>query len=261
MKDDVPYCLLLGASTNRYTLQDNVPTSQLHQIAQAATRMIVTIDGPAGSGKSTAAQFLAKSLGLQYLDTGATYRTLAYASMKERINIADVGRLIELARHLSIHLSQTREGELRVDLDGHDVTKAIRTEEVSEAAAHVAQYPGVRAALVKRQRELAQERGCVAEGRDTGSVVFPNADVKFFLTAPPGVRAKRRQQELRQMYGATTPLALIKEQMHFRDGLDQTRPVGALVKPEGAVTINTAHRSAHQVVQVMRWHVQQQLRR
>ena len=98
--------------------------------------LVVTIDGPAGSGKSTAAQLLAKTLGLQYLDTGATYRTLAYASGQARINIADVQQLIELARRLPIHLSQTREGELRVDLGGRDVTRAIRTEEVSEAAAH-----------------------------------------------------------------------------------------------------------------------------
>jgi cytidylate kinase len=135
------------------------------------------------------------------------------------------------------------------------VTHAIRTEEVSEAAAHISQYPGVRAAMVRRQRELAEARGVVVEGRDTGSVVFPEAPYKFFLTASPLVRAKRRQSELAKRYGSKPPLAQIQEQLHFRDQLDRTRRVGALVKPTGALVIKTSDRTAHQVVQAMRRHI------
>lgn len=214
--------------------------------------LVITIDGPAGVGKSTAAKLLAKALGLTYLDTGATYRALAYAAVRADLNpITDAKRLAALARRLPLELRTSADGQLRVRLGGRDVTSEIRTEEVSEAAAQVSQDPEVRAAMVALQRRLAAQGGVVVEGRDTGSVVFPRARYKFFLDADPAVRARRRQQELERLYGSRPPLAQIQEQLHFRDGLDRHRRVGPLVKPPGAVAIDTTHRTARQVVRAM----------
>lgn len=228
---------------------------------------IVTIDGPAGVGKSTVAKLLARRLSVMYLDTGATYRSLAYAAVQAALNpITDRHRLAALARRLPLVLQPTPDGGLRVKLDGADITMQIRTEEVSEAAAQVSQYPDIRAAMVALQRRLARRpwadprngvrrQGVVVEGRDTGSVVFPGAPHKFFLDADPGVRARRRQQELERLYGSRPPLAQVREQLHFRDGLDRHRRVGPLVKPAGAIAINTTHRSAAQVVRLMLAHI------
>ena len=224
----------------------------------ATNPLVITIDGPAGSGKSTAAKLLAKVLGLTYLDTGATYRALAYAAEKGHVNIGDVGQLVDLARRLRLNLRMGRDGALRVKLNGTDVSKAIRTEDVSEIAALVAQYPPVREAMVKRQRALANAKGVVVEGRDTGSVVFPDAPHKFFLKASPGIRAKRRQQEMARMYSSNTPLKLVEEQLRVRDELDLTRPVGALVKPKGALVIDTSRRTVQRTVRLMLQHIKQQ---
>lgn len=227
--------------------------------ARSTTPLIVTIDGPAGVGKSTVAKRLAKRLGLTYLDTGATYRALAYAALKADLNpIVDAKRLSALARTLPLTLHPTPEGGVRVRLGKDDVTNRIRTEEVSEAAAQVSQHPEVRSAMVELQRALAGGRprrgrlcGVVVEGRDTGSVVFPRATHKFFLDAEPAIRARRRQRELSRLYGARPPIAQVSEQIHFRDGLDRTRRVGPLVKTPDAVAIDTSHLSARQVVGVM----------
>lgn len=167
--------------------------------------LIITIDGPAGCGKSTVAKELAKELGMTYLDTGATYRSLAYLAMREGVNPSEVERLVDIARHMPLDLSTDARGNLVVKLDGKDVTREIRTEAITEAAANVSQHPNVRAVMVKRQREFADRAGFVVEGRDTGSVVFPEAPFKFFLDATPSVRAKRRQQELARKYGSKTP--------------------------------------------------------
>jgi len=148
-------------------------------------------------------------------------------------------------------LEPRRDGTIRVFLDGVEITRAIRTQEVSEAAAQISQYPDVRAAMVERQRGLTGGRGVVVEGRDTGSVVFPHAAYKFFLDADLSIRAERRQRELLKLYGEPTPLALIRQELHFRDLVDQSRPVGRLVKPRGALVIDTTHLSAQQVVRRM----------
>ena len=226
---------------------------------------VITIDGPAGVGKSTVAKRLAKRLDLTYLDTGATYRALAYAAVKADLNpITDVKQLTGLARELPLQLRPAPKGGVRVLLNGADVTNEIRTEEVSEAAAQVSQHPDVRAAMVALQRRLANpawrdqpanRHGVVVEGRDTGSVVFPRATHKFFLDADPSIRARRRQRELLRLYGARSPIAQVQEQLHFRDRLDQTRRVGPLVKPTGAVAINTSHVTAAEVVRIMLRHI------
>ncbi len=218
--------------------------------------LIVTIDGPGGVGKSTAAKLLAKRLGIMYLDTGATYRALAYAALQRKLSpVTDVEPLTQLARTLPLRLVPMVEGALAVILEGRDVTKEIRTERVSEAAAQLSQHPAVREAMVELQRRLAAQQGVVVEGRDTGSVVFPNATHKFFLEADPTVRAQRRQRELGKLYGAEPPLAEVQEQLEFRDGLDRNRRVGPLVKPAEAVVIDTSRLTTEQVVAAMLEHV------
>ena len=207
-------------------------------------------------GKSTAAKLLAQRLGLTYLDTGATYRVLAYAARRDGLHpMADADRIARMARRLPIELHVDDHGSLRVRLSGTDVSSEIRTEEVTEAAALISQHPPVRQALVKRQRELANRHGVVVEGRDTGSVVFPRAPYKFFLDADPAVRARRRQRELKRLYGTRSPIVQIREQLHFRDGLDRTRRVGPLVKPRGAIVLDTSRLTAPQVVSAMLKHI------
>ena len=241
--------------------------------------LVITIDGPAGVGKSTAAKLLARQLGLMYLDTGATYRALALAALRQRLHpLADSRKLADLARRLRLRLNEGPRGEFRLILNGVDVSTAIRTEEVSEAAAQISQHLGVRAAMVRRQRELASRtldregsrrsrlaalrraslaaaRGVVAEGRDTGSVVFPRAAYKFFLDAAPAVRARRRQGELAGLYSSRPPLMQVQEQLRFRDSLDRNRRVGPLVRPRGAIELDTSRLTAEQVVRAMLSHM------
>lgn len=236
-----------------------------HAVTQSRSHgLVITIDGPAGSGKSTTAKLLSHQLGFMYLDTGATYRTLAVAAKQRQLHpLADADRIVRLARRLRIRLSMSPDGRVRIELAGRDVSREIRTEEVTEAAALISQHPAVRAAMVRLQRALATRylrragaRGVVVEGRDTGSVVFPRAPLKFFLDADPAARARRRQEELTRLYGSRTPLAHIRGQLAFRDGLDRRRRVGPLVKPRGAIAIDTTHRSTQEVVHLMLQHLE-----
>ena len=227
-----------------------------------ANPLIVTIDGPAGVGKSTAARLLAKGLGLTYLDTGATYRALAYASMEKGLHpIVDAERIAQLAAGFKLKFHYREDGSLQVNLAGKDISTEIRTEGITEAAAQIAQHPEVRKAMVACQRRLADEQGAVVEGRDTGSVVFPHAGFKFFLDADPSIRAERRQREMTRMYGTQPPIVQVSEQLAFRDRLDRHRRVGPLVKPDGAVVIDTSHLTTEEVVQKMLEHVRHHVQR
>ncbi len=217
--------------------------------------LVITIDGPAGVGKSTAAKLLAKRLSLRYLDTGATYRTLAYAALRQQIDLNDRVRLARLGQRLPITLEPLPSGGVRVLLNGEDVTRRIRTERVTEAAAVLAQYPVVRRALVSLQRRLARSHSVVAEGRDTGSVVFPHATHKFFLTANTSIRARRRQEELRGIQGHAPSATQIAHKLRERDRLDRTRRVGPLVKPSDAVIVNTSALGVDDVVERLLQHV------
>ncbi|WP_299460274.1 (d)CMP kinase [uncultured Gimesia sp.] len=196
--------------------------------------MIVTIDGPAGSGKSTAARGLSQRLGFEFLDTGAMYRCVALAVVQQNVDPADEQAVASVSQQIQITFS-----DAKVLLDGEDVSLEIRTPEVTEAASLVAQYPAVREELVHLQRQAAADIDIVSEGRDQGTVVFPDAFCKFFLVADPEERARRRQDEL-QAQGKDVTCEEILQQIYERDQRDEQRIVAPLKPADDAVEINTS---------------------
>jgi cytidylate kinase len=190
--------------------------------------MVIAIDGPAGAGKSTVARGVADALGLTYLDSGAMYRSVALAAMRAGADTADGEAIGHLARGLEIDLERDR-----VRLDGEDVSAAIRAPDVSEAASRVAAHPEVREAMVARQRSLIEGGDYVAEGRDIGTVVSPDAPLKVFLTASDGERARRRAAETGE------PVERVATEQAQRDARDSERAVGALRRADDAVEIDT----------------------
>lgn len=204
---------------------------------------VVAIDGPAGAGKSTLAQAVADHLGLERLDTGAMYRAVAWQALSAGIDPADDAAVAEMARRLTIEVGD------RVTVDGQDVTGAIRTAAVDRAVSAVAANPEVRATLVDRQRRWVGERGAgVVEGRDIGTVVLPDADVKIYLTARTDERARRRAEER----GDGRSVDEIETDLERRDRLDSTRDVSPLISPrdvaDDAVVIDSTGRSADEVL-------------
>ena len=223
-----------------------------------ARRPVVTIDGPAGAGKSTVSRALAERLGFTYLDTGALYRAVALAAgddaaLAARIDAApDTAalageveqRLGELARGLPIAFSANG---TRLAIAGRDVSAEIRTPEISQRASRISALPGVRAALLDLQRRIGEGGGVVAEGRDVGSVVFPDAEVKIFLTADLGERARRRAAELRAR-GVPAEDAAVQQDIRHRDERDAERAAAPLVCPPGALVVDSSQLSADEVV-------------
>jgi len=209
--------------------------------------LVITIDGPAGAGKSTAARLLAKKLGLKYLDTGATYRAVAWKVKKEGIG-DDEEELYRLCKGIKISFIEEGEKE-RVICEGEDITEAIREQEVGMAASFLSQRREVREALMEIQRELAKG-GAVAEGRDMGTVVFPDAAVKFYLDAQVQERAKRRYKELKER-GMEVEMASVLEEIRRRDEQDTKREIAPLRVPEGAVYIDSTGMTPEEVVQRM----------
>lgn len=204
--------------------------------------MIVTIDGPAGAGKSSAARALAERLGFRFLDTGAMYRAVTHAAIEQGISLTDESALEKVASELDIALT-----DHRVLVNGRDVTDAIRTFDITTVTKHAADNPGVRSRLVELQRQAAEARDIVTEGRDQGTVVFPNAECKIFLTASERVRAERRYQDLTARgENMTFDEVLAKQQL--RDEGDVIRKVGGLVKARDAVELTTDGMSPEEVV-------------
>lgn len=205
--------------------------------------MIVTIDGPAGAGKSTTARALAGRLGFDFLDTGAMYRAVAFAAGRAGIAMDDGPALDALAAKLQI---EYRDG--RTYLDGEDISAAIRSLEVTQWVRSVAAVPAVRSRLVQLQRDWAKGKNVVSEGRDQGTVVFPDADCKIFLTADEQSRALRRQEDFERQ-GTAVPLEEVLTNQRFRDRVDSERAVGPLAPARDAVFVDTSHLSLEEVVQ------------
>ncbi len=216
--------------------------------------MIITIDGPAGSGKSTTARKLAARLGIPYLDTGAMYRVVTLAALEGGIPLNDEERLAALATGDSFTLDPGPT-HIRVTLHGRDVTEEIRSMRVNDHTRYIAALPRVRAALVEKQREIGRRLGTlVTEGRDQGSIAFPDADLKFFLDASLEKRAERRLNDLRAD-GEEVTLEQVMANIGTRDRTDSQRDVGPLVIPRGAIQIDTTHLSLAQVLDAILHHV------
>ncbi len=207
--------------------------------------LVIAVDGPAGSGKSTVSKLIAKKLGLLYIDTGAMYRALTLKAMKTGADLKDEQALINLAKTTKIDLQE--KGELRVFLDEKDVSRAIRTPEVTANVKYIARVPGVRHEMVELQRSIGKAQGAVLEGRDIGTVVFPKADYKFYLDASPEERAKRRCKDLIEL-GGSPDIGQVKNDIISRDESDINRTVGALKKADDAIFIDTTNLSIDEVV-------------
>lgn len=204
--------------------------------------MIVTIDGPAAAGKSNAARALAERLGFDFLDTGAMYRAVTLAALRRGVPLDDERALEKLARSLKIELRGKT-----VLLDGEDVSVAIRDVEVTKHSRNVADSPGVRRQMVLLQRETGRSRNIVAEGRDQGTVVFPDASCKFFLTADPKVRAERRQVDLAKR-GLHITVEQVLADQNERDQRDASRVIAPMVPASDAIHVDSSHMSLADVV-------------
>ncbi len=207
--------------------------------------MIITIDGPAGAGKSTVARGLARKLGFQFLDTGAMYRAVALAGLRENIDWDRPDDLARLATTLSIELVDNR-----VILDGEDVSEAIRRQETTAVTCHSAANPDIRDYLVELQRATASKSDFVTEGRDQGTAAFPDAAFKFFVTASPQERARRRLLDLEKQGESATLRQVLKDQTR-RDRQDSSREVGPLAKADDAIEIFTDGMTIAEVVERM----------
>ncbi len=210
-------------------------------------RIVVAIDGPAGAGKSTVAKRVAEKLGFVYINSGAMYRAIALWALRLGMNLSDMHRLEQLAKEAKIELAP---GDGRVLLNGEDVTEAIREPRVSEAASKVSAVAGVRRALLAMQRSMAEQNSVVMEGRDIGSVVFPQAQVKIFLDADPKERAMRRAREL-QEEGQAADVQLIAGELNRRDERDRKRSEAPLVQAPDAELVDSTGLSPEQVEQIV----------
>ncbi|MCH2140565.1 MAG: (d)CMP kinase [Phycisphaerales bacterium] len=219
-----------------------------------APKVIVTIDGPAGTGKSSVAGQLADRLGLVCLDTGAMYRCVALLAIRNGVAGDDASALVELMAKHEVGFDWEAVPP-RILLDGEDVEEAIRTAEIGQVVSIVAAVPEVREAMVHAQREMAATHGrMVSEGRDQGSVVFPDADVRFYLTASAEIRAERRFRQMEEG-GKDVSAEEIRTEINRRDHLDSSRTVGPLICPEGAIEVDTSSRSLEEVVDLLEFEV------
>ena len=203
---------------------------------------VITVDGPSGAGKGTISHLLADALGWRFLDSGALYRVLGQACLIEGVNWDDHSSVAQLARNLDVSFVSAPSGEVMVAYKGADVSRAIRTEEGGRGASTVASIPEVRSALLERQREFAQLPGLVADGRDMGTVVFPDAPLKFFLTASAQERAQRRYAQLIAK-GESVNLPRLLEDIQERDARDISRAASPLVPAEDASVVDSTGKS------------------
>jgi len=206
---------------------------------------VITIDGPSGAGKGTVCRLLAQELGWEILDSGAIYRVLALAAIHHQIEPNDEESLIPLAAHLDVQFASDENGS-KIILEGEEVTHSIRNEEVGGVASKIAALPRVREALLRRQRAFRQEPGLIADGRDMGTVVFPDAEIKVFLTASAEERARRRFLEL-QAKGHDVKIGDLLTEIRARDDRDTNRAVAPMVAAEDAIEVDSTQVSAQEV--------------
>ena len=212
-------------------------------------RFAIAIDGPAGSGKSTAAKETAKRLGMVYVDTGAMYRTVALACMRAGVSVSDEAAALSVLNIIDMRIEPEQGGQ-RIFLDGKDVTAEIRTPEIGKGASEVAAFRKVRERLVEIQQELARKYPVVMDGRDIGTVVLPDAELKIYLDAGVEERARRRQGELREQ-GKTEELSEVMEKIRQRDEADKTREHSPLRMANDAILLDSTGMSAEEVVQAI----------
>ena len=208
--------------------------------------MIIAIDGPAASGKSTTAIGVAKRLGITYLDTGAMYRAVTFGLIKNDIKFEDSSELDNYLKQIKLRFSETKSGVI-INLDGRNISKEIRSSKVTENVSEVSALKNVRDSMVLIQRKMAKKNDCILEGRDIGTVVFPNADFKFFLIADEKVRAKRRQNDLKKM-GEQKSIDNVTRDIIKRDHKDSTRKHSPLIKSENAIIIDTSNLGINKVI-------------
>jgi cytidylate kinase len=206
--------------------------------------LIVAIDGPSGAGKGTVARAVAARLGYRHIDTGAMYRAVAWKALREGLDLADEAAVADVGHRATFDLEQGR-----VAIDGYDVSKAIRTPEIDTAATTVARYPAVRRTLVARQRTYGASGGIVMEGRDIGTVVFPDADVKIYLDASPEERARRRAADPAHTSSKGTQLSDVATALAERDKSDSTRAASPLAVADDAIVVDTTGVSIDSVIE------------
>ncbi|OOF47300.1 cytidylate kinase [Rodentibacter trehalosifermentans] len=219
--------------------------------------IIITVDGPSGAGKGTLCYALAEKLGYALLDSGAIYRVTALAALKSAVDLKDEFALAELARHLAVQFVP-QEGEVHILLNGEDVSRLIRTQEVADAASQVAVFPQVRAALLQLQQDFAKYEGLIADGRDMGTVVFPQAQVKLFLDASAEERAKRRYKQL-QSKGISGNFAQILAEIKERDFRDRNREVAPLKPAKDALLLDSTTLTIDEVIAQALSYIQQRI--
>jgi cytidylate kinase len=212
-------------------------------------KLVIAIDGPAASGKSTTARLAAEALGYLHIDTGAMYRAVTLAALRAGVDPGDAGAMQDLVARLRVEERQTG-GSRRVFLNDEDVTDRLRTPEISRAVSGVAALPVVRAAMVREQRRMGAGGGVVLEGRDIGTVVFPEADLKFFLIAGIDARARRRSRDL-EAIGERPDLDRLREEIEERDRLDSTRSASPLRQAENAILLDTSDLTIPEQVDVV----------